>query len=94
MSYRPRSRDTATGETFSSPLMDLPTPSDHQSRARRIGGASALLANECPRLMIQALGRWASDYFILYCRQHPAQRTYWLRKMLNKDPQDNASLPR
>ena len=49
----------------------------------RIGGCSALLAAGAPMLVIQAMGRWSSDCFLLYCRQGKRQKDFWMRKMLS-----------
>ena len=49
----------------------------------RIGGCSALLAAGAPMLVIQAMGRWSSDCFLLSCRQGKRQKDFWMRKMLS-----------
>eukprot|EP01050_Picozoa_sp_SAG11_P021223 SAG11_NODE_3733_length_2258_cov_1.394627_3_plen_174_part_00 len=63
------------------------TASEIGGHSYRIGGCSALLAAGAPMLVIQAMGRWSSDCFLLYCRQGQRQKDVWARKMLEvQDP--------
>jgi hypothetical protein len=46
-------------------------PSDVAGHSLRAGGATALAQAGIPPHIIQAIGRWASDTFQIYIRQHP-----------------------
>mmetsp|Transcript_19152 Transcript_19152/g.61635 ORF Transcript_19152/g.61635 Transcript_19152/m.61635 type:complete len:332 (+) Transcript_19152:2263-3258(+) len=52
-------------------------PSHYGLHSFRIGGATALLAAGCPPHMIQAMGRWSSDIYILYCRSNFDDLVTW-----------------
>mmetsp|Transcript_26499 Transcript_26499/g.85723 ORF Transcript_26499/g.85723 Transcript_26499/m.85723 type:complete len:269 (-) Transcript_26499:559-1365(-) len=45
-------------------------PTNYGLHSLRIGGATALLAAGCPPHKIQAMGRWSSDIYLLYCRSN------------------------
>ena len=47
----------------------------------RIGAASALFALGCPPMVIQTLGRWASDLYEIYCRAHRDQLVTWTSRL-------------
>ena len=97
-----RAQDAITGTTLTPDFirqLDRTIISRHAERFRpvtaaeigghsyRIGGCSALLAAGAPMLIIQAMGRWSSDCFLLYCRQGQKQKDVWARKMLSvRDP--------
>jgi hypothetical protein len=46
-------------------------PSNVAGHSLRVGGATALAQASIPPHIIQAIGRWASDTFQIYIRQHP-----------------------
>jgi hypothetical protein len=46
-------------------------PTDVAGHSLRAGGATALAQAGIPPHIIQAIGRWASDTFQIYIRQHP-----------------------
>ena len=48
----------------------------------RIGGCSALLEAGASPLIIQAMGRWSSTCYLLYCRQGLSQKEEWSYRML------------
>ena len=51
----------------------------------RIGAASALFALGCPPMIIQTLGRWASDIYEIYCRAHRHQLVEWTSRLSSAD---------
>ena len=53
------------------------SPEQYGLHSLRIGGATALLAAGCPPQIIQAMGRWSSDIYRLYCRANLHDMTKW-----------------
>jgi hypothetical protein len=51
----------------------------------RIGAATSLFAMGCPPLVIQTLGRWASDLFGIYCRANRHQLAKWTAAISNAE---------
>ncbi|KAH8919584.1 hypothetical protein BT69DRAFT_1206803, partial [Atractiella rhizophila] len=45
--------------------------SDIAGHSLRSGGATHLAANGVPESIIQKIGRWSSEAFQIYIRQHP-----------------------
>ena len=47
----------------------------------RTGGPTALLAAGCPQTAIQAVGRWSSEIYRLYCRANSADLLRWKERL-------------
>ena len=56
-------------------------PLKYGTHSLRIGGATALLAAGCPAYVIQAMGRWSSDVYKLYCRSNTIDLLHWQRAL-------------
>ncbi len=57
-------------------------PTDVSGHSMRAGGATALALDGVPHASIQAMGRWSSDAWRIYIRQHPAvvQATMYIQQ--------------
>jgi hypothetical protein len=58
-------------------------PSDVAGHSLHAGGATALAQAGIPPHIIQAIGRWASETFQIYIRQHPVLLTAFLFGRVN-----------
>jgi hypothetical protein len=54
-------------------VMPSADPTLYGLHSLRIGAASALFALNCPPLVLQSLGRWATDIYVVYCRTNRGQ---------------------
>ncbi len=63
-------------------------PSDVSGHSMRAGGATALALEGVPHASIQAIGRWSSDAWRIYIRQHPVvvQATMFNQQHPPSDP--------
>ena len=58
-------------------VMPSADPTLYGLHSLRIGAASALFALNCPPLVLQSLGRWATDIYEIYCRANRGQLVEW-----------------
>ncbi|MEM7518872.1 MAG: hypothetical protein AAF368_18360, partial [Planctomycetota bacterium] len=84
--FRDRSKSRAPAITYAQFLNALRrllaldpsnVPERYGLHSFRIGGATALLAAGCPPHHIQAMGRWSSDIYMLYCRSNANDLIDW-----------------
>ena len=62
-------------------VMPSADPTLYGLHSLRIGAASALFALNCPPLVLQSLGRWATDIYEIYCRANRGQLVEWTSRL-------------
>ena len=71
----------------------MPDPAEFGLQGLRAGGALALRAAGAPREVIMAMGRWASDTWMIYIRDRRPEALQWGKRMRDVSQLEVARVP-